>query len=69
MAGRRARIAFSESAAKQLEELTTIHALDRALVAISVDPKIGEARGRPAGRRRARHVRRTIPAGAGPTTG
>ncbi|MFC9587855.1 hypothetical protein ACFVJ8_34200 [Streptomyces yangpuensis] len=44
MAARRARIAFSESAAKQLEELTTereIHALDRALVAISVDPEIG----------------------------
>ncbi|MGW7438480.1 hypothetical protein [Streptomyces sp. NPDC054849] len=45
MAARRARIAFSDSAAKQLEELTTerqIHALDRALVAISVDPEIGE---------------------------
>ncbi|WP_326769903.1 hypothetical protein OG978_02230 [Streptomyces sp. NBC_01591] len=38
-------MAFSESAAKQLEELTTehaIHALDRSLVAGSVDPEIGE---------------------------
>ncbi|AYV32319.1 hypothetical protein EES41_36790 (plasmid) [Streptomyces sp. ADI95-16] len=45
MAPRRARIAFSDSAAKQLEDLTTeraIHALDRALVAISVDHEIGE---------------------------
>ncbi|MEU7606110.1 hypothetical protein [Streptomyces sp. NPDC041003] len=44
MAARRARIAFSDSAAKQLENLTTereIHALDRTLVAISVDPEIG----------------------------
>ncbi|MGW2975658.1 hypothetical protein ACWDBO_55670, partial [Streptomyces mirabilis] len=43
---RRARIAFSDSAAKQLENLTSeaeIHALDRALVVISVDPEIGEA--------------------------
>ncbi|MFF3087679.1 hypothetical protein ACFVRB_21900 [Streptomyces nojiriensis] len=42
---RRARIAFSDSAAKQLENITTeheIHALDRALVVISVDPGIGE---------------------------
>ncbi|WP_299537435.1 hypothetical protein [uncultured Streptomyces sp.] len=42
---RRARIAFSDSAAKQLEELTgerEIHALDRTLVALSVDPGIGE---------------------------
>jgi hypothetical protein len=42
---RRARIAFSDSAAKQVEELTSeasIHALDRALVAVSVDPDIGE---------------------------
>ncbi|MEU6594415.1 hypothetical protein ABZ923_35315 [Streptomyces sp. NPDC046881] len=42
---RRARIAFSDSAAKQLENITTeaaIHALDRALVVISVDPDIGE---------------------------
>ncbi|MFF1478030.1 hypothetical protein ACFVYD_10695 [Streptomyces sp. NPDC058301] len=41
---RRARVAFSDSAAKQLEELTTereIHALDRALVALSVDPDSG----------------------------
>jgi hypothetical protein len=42
---RRARIAFSDSAAKQLENLTSeaaIHALDRTLVVISVDPGIGE---------------------------
>ncbi|MGY5051885.1 hypothetical protein ACWDE0_40925 [Streptomyces sp. 900105755] len=42
----RARIAFSDSAAKQLENITSeadIHALDRALVVISVDPDIGEA--------------------------
>ncbi len=42
---RRARIAFSDSAAKQLENITTeaaIHALDRALVVISVDPDVGE---------------------------
>ncbi|GGT51856.1 hypothetical protein GCM10010207_60250 [Streptomyces atratus] len=42
---RRARIAFSDSAAKQLENLTSeaeIHALDRALVVISVDPDVGE---------------------------
>lgn len=42
---RRARIAFSDAAAKQLENLTSeaeIHALDRALVVISVDPDAGE---------------------------
>jgi hypothetical protein len=42
---RRARIAFSDSAAKQLESLTSeadIHALDRALVVVSVDPEVGE---------------------------
>ncbi|MFD9394761.1 hypothetical protein ACFWBB_29700 [Streptomyces sp. NPDC060000] len=42
---RRARIAFSDSAAKQLENITSeaaIHALDRALVVISVDPDAGE---------------------------
>ncbi|MFD7677469.1 hypothetical protein [Streptomyces sp. NPDC060187] len=42
---RRAQIAFSDSAAKQFESLTDehqIHALDRALVAISVDPDIGD---------------------------
>ncbi|MGR4877931.1 hypothetical protein ACIPUC_00600 [Streptomyces sp. LARHCF249] len=42
---RRARIAFSDAAAKQLENITSeaeIHALDRALVVISVDPDIGE---------------------------
>jgi hypothetical protein len=42
---RRARIAFSDSAAKQLENITSeaeIHALDRALVVISVDPNVGE---------------------------
>ncbi|MEU5656774.1 hypothetical protein ABZ802_14275 [Streptomyces sp. NPDC047737] len=44
MAPRRARIAFSDSAAKQLEELSerAVHALDRTLVAVSVDPDIGE---------------------------
>lgn len=43
-APRRARVAFSDSAAKQLEDLTTereIHALDRALVALSVTPESG----------------------------
>ncbi|AKN75018.1 hypothetical protein QR97_39785 [Streptomyces sp. PBH53] len=42
---RRARITFSDSAAKQLENITSeaeIHALDRALVVISVDPNVGE---------------------------
>lgn len=42
---RRARIALSDSAAKQLENITSeaeIHALDRALVVISVDPDVGE---------------------------
>ncbi|MFI2764817.1 hypothetical protein ACH5A3_39310 [Streptomyces echinatus] len=42
---RRARIAFSDAAAKQLENITTeaeLHALDRALVVISVDPDAGE---------------------------
>ncbi|MEU9304869.1 hypothetical protein [Streptomyces sp. NPDC048269] len=42
---RRARIAFSDAAAKQLGNITDeaeIHALDRALVVISVDPDIGE---------------------------
>ncbi|MEU0676971.1 hypothetical protein ABZ330_29540 [Streptomyces sp. NPDC006172] len=46
MAPRRARIAFSDSAAKQLEQITSeaeIHALDRALVVVSVDPDVGEA--------------------------
>ncbi|MFI8005034.1 hypothetical protein [Streptomyces sp. NBC_00178] len=44
MASMRARIAFSDSAAKQLEELSesAVHALDRTLVVISVDPDIGE---------------------------
>ncbi|MEU0952546.1 hypothetical protein ABZ353_09340 [Streptomyces niveus] len=45
MASRRARIAFSDSAAKQLENITSeadIHALDRALVVISVNPDLGE---------------------------
>ncbi|MFC9608742.1 hypothetical protein ACFTTN_35605 [Streptomyces niveus] len=45
MASRRARIAFSDSATKQLENITSeadIHALDRALVVISVNPDIGE---------------------------
>ncbi|AKL71183.1 MULTISPECIES: hypothetical protein [Streptomyces] len=43
---RRARIAFSDSAAKQLETITSeaeLHALDRALVVVSVDPDVGEA--------------------------
>ncbi|MFB6830244.1 hypothetical protein [Streptomyces hydrogenans] len=42
---RRARIAFTDSAAKQLENITSeagIHALDRALVVVSVDPEAGE---------------------------
>ncbi|GAP50254.1 hypothetical protein [Streptomyces azureus] len=42
---RRARIAFSDSAAKQLESITSeavLHALDRALVVISVDSDVGE---------------------------
>ncbi|GHB07119.1 hypothetical protein ACIQRS_25690 [Streptomyces termitum] len=42
---RRARVAFSDAAAKQLEALTDeaeLHALDRALVVLSVDPEIGE---------------------------
>ncbi len=42
---RRARIAFADSAAKQLENITSeaeLHALDRALVVISVDPDVGE---------------------------
>ncbi|MEU3341941.1 hypothetical protein [Streptomyces sp. NPDC006668] len=42
---RRARIAFSDTAAKQLENINSeadIHALDRALVVISVDPDAGE---------------------------
>ncbi|CAL9668545.1 hypothetical protein [Streptomyces sp. enrichment culture] len=42
---RRAQIAFSDSAAQQLGTITSeaeLHALDRALVVISVDPSIGE---------------------------
>ncbi|MCB5164650.1 hypothetical protein LG634_07360 [Streptomyces bambusae] len=42
---RRARIAMSDSAAKQVEQITSeaaLHALDRTLVVISVDPGIGE---------------------------
>ncbi|MDW4903193.1 hypothetical protein RB625_32795 [Streptomyces californicus] len=42
---RRARIAFSDSAAKQLDSISDeaeLHALDRALVVISVDPEAGE---------------------------
>ncbi|MEU9530053.1 hypothetical protein AB0D58_32395 [Streptomyces sp. NPDC048210] len=40
----RARIAFTDSAAKQLEELSenAVHTLDRSLVAISVDPEIAD---------------------------
>ncbi|MFI0515845.1 hypothetical protein ACH3Y9_40690 [Streptomyces sp. WSLK1-5] len=40
----RARIAFSDAAAKQLENITNeaeLHALDRALVVLSVDPEAG----------------------------
>ncbi|MFG2344871.1 hypothetical protein [Streptomyces phaeochromogenes] len=43
--GRRARIAFSDAAAKQLGAITSeteLHALDRALVVVSVDPEIGD---------------------------
>ncbi|MFE2163697.1 hypothetical protein ACFXB3_01225 [Streptomyces sp. NPDC059447] len=42
---RRARIAFSDSAAKQLENITSeaaLRSLDRTLVVLSVDPDIGE---------------------------
>jgi hypothetical protein len=42
---RRARIAFTAAAAKQIDDLTTeaeVHALDRALVAISVNPELGD---------------------------
>jgi hypothetical protein len=42
---RRSRITFSDSAAKQLDAITSeaeLHALDRALVVISVDPDAGE---------------------------
>ncbi|MGW1412287.1 hypothetical protein [Streptomyces sp. NPDC002403] len=38
-------MAFFDSAAKQLESLTSeaeIHALDRALVVVSVDPDVGQ---------------------------
>ncbi|CAL9330190.1 hypothetical protein SUDANB15_00051 [Streptomyces sp. enrichment culture] len=43
--GRRARITFSDAAAKQLDSLTSeaeLHALDRTLAVISVDPEIGQ---------------------------
>ncbi|MEV6858831.1 hypothetical protein ACIF6I_36520 [Streptomyces microflavus] len=42
--GRRARMAFFHSAAKQLDAITgeaELHALDRALVVISVDADAG----------------------------
>ncbi|ANJ12146.1 hypothetical protein Spa2297_34345 (plasmid) [Streptomyces parvulus] len=42
---RRAQITFADAAAKQLEAITSEaehHALNRALVVISVDPHIGE---------------------------
>ncbi|ALU91930.1 hypothetical protein WQO_00205 [Streptomyces globisporus C-1027] len=45
MARQRARIAFSDAASKQVEAITSeaeVHALDRALVVISVDPEAGE---------------------------
>ncbi|MEX1659802.1 hypothetical protein ABZ960_42770 [Streptomyces pseudovenezuelae] len=41
---RRARVALSDAAAKQLENITReaeLHALDRALVVLSVDPDVG----------------------------
>ncbi|KUN17759.1 hypothetical protein AQJ23_40685 [Streptomyces antibioticus] len=41
----RARIVFSDAAAKQLEAITSeseLHALDRALVVVSVDPEVGD---------------------------
>ena len=41
---RRARIVFSDAAAKQLESITSeteLHALDRVLVVLSVDPEAG----------------------------
>lgn len=40
----RARVVFGDSAAKQIEAITDeaeIHALDRALTALSVDPDLG----------------------------
>ncbi|MGA4844725.1 hypothetical protein [Streptomyces sp. G45] len=42
--GRRARIGFTDSAITQINKLneTEIHALDRALAALSVDPTMGE---------------------------
>ncbi|MET9956267.1 hypothetical protein ABZ135_32635 [Streptomyces sp. NPDC006339] len=42
--GRRARIGFTDSAIDQINKLTEseIHALDRALAALSVDPTMGE---------------------------
>ncbi|MCX4444857.1 hypothetical protein [Streptomyces sp. NBC_01789] len=42
---RRAQIAFTDTAAKQLDSITSeaeLHALDRTLVVISVDPDAGE---------------------------
>ncbi|MFI2471529.1 hypothetical protein ACH475_35025 [Streptomyces globisporus] len=51
---RRARIAFSDAAAKQVEAIVSeaeLHALDRALVVVSVDPAAGDPiPGGPAGR-------------------
>ncbi|MCX5130016.1 hypothetical protein [Streptomyces sp. NBC_00347] len=43
--GRRARIAFTDSATEQINKLSRheIHALDRALAALSVDPTMGES--------------------------
>ncbi|MEU1128407.1 hypothetical protein ABZ383_00835 [Streptomyces sp. NPDC005900] len=42
--GRRARIGFTDSAIAQIDKLTEpeVHALDRALAALSVDPTMGE---------------------------
>ncbi|MEV5982801.1 hypothetical protein [Streptomyces sp. NPDC052114] len=42
--GRRAEIGFADSAIEQINKLTEaeIHALDRTLAALSVDPTMGE---------------------------
>ncbi|MGW6684177.1 hypothetical protein ACWGBO_30440 [[Kitasatospora] papulosa] len=50
MGHRHACIAFTDSAAKQLEELSenAVHALDSSLVAISVDQEIGDLHTAPA---------------------
>jgi hypothetical protein len=42
--GRRARVGFTDGAIAQINKLTEpeVHALDRALAALSVDPTMGE---------------------------